>query len=115
MSNTPVNQNEGNSSTQVIELSEIQPQIPTGGHILGGNMDLLNGLKVTLSVVVGEISTTLGELMNLQESSVLKIDRQADYPVDVMVNGSVVARGQLVVVDDNFGVRVTEIAATNKP
>ena len=114
MSNTPANQNEAGNSTQVIELSEIQPQTPTGANVLSGNLDLLNGLKVTLSVVVGEITTTLGELMSLQESSVLKIDRQADYPVDVVVNGSVVARGQLVVVDDNFGVRVTEIAATTK-
>jgi flagellar motor switch protein FliN/FliY len=48
--------------------------------------------------------------MGLQESSLLKIDRKADYPVDVMLNGSVVARGQLVVVDDNFGVRITEVA-----
>jgi flagellar motor switch protein FliN/FliY len=72
---------------------------------------LLNSLKVTLTVVVGEVKTTLGELLSLQESSVLKINRQADYPVDVVVNGNVVARGQLVVVDDNFGVRVTEIAA----
>ena len=114
MSNTPAYQNEASNSTQVIELSEIQPLSPTGANILSGNLDLLNGLKVTLSVVVGEVATTLGELMSLQESSILKIDRQVDYPVDVMVNGSVVARGQLVVVDDNFGVRVTEIAATTK-
>jgi len=42
---------------------------------------------------------------------VLKVDRMVDAPVDVVINGNVVARGQLVVVDDNFGVCVTEIAA----
>jgi flagellar motor switch protein FliN/FliY len=52
--------------------------------------------------------------MGLRESSVLKIDRGVDMPVDVVVNGSVVARGQLVVVDDNFGVRISEIAQAAK-
>ncbi len=105
------NKNETVGSTQVIELSEIQPQIPTGQNVLAGNIGLLHGVKVMLSVVVGEVSTTLGEVMGLKESSILKIDRQVDCPVDVIVNGNVVARGQLVVVDDNFGVRVTEVAA----
>jgi len=98
-------------STQVIELSEFQPQAPSGMPVLGGNIGILQGVKVKLTVVVGEAHTTLGELMDLKEASVLKIDRQADYPVDLLVEGSVVARGQLVVVDDNFGVRITEIAA----
>jgi flagellar motor switch protein FliN/FliY len=63
---------------------------------------------------VGEVQTTLGELMSLKESSILKIEKQADAPIDVLVEGNVVARGQLVVVDDNFGIRITEIAATPK-
>ncbi|HSY29561.1 MAG TPA: FliM/FliN family flagellar motor switch protein [Burkholderiaceae bacterium] len=111
MSNTSSNQQEINGMVQEIEFSEIQAQTPVCPNVIVGNLALLNGLKVTLSVVVGDVTTTLGELLNLKESSVLKIDRQVDYPVDVTVNGSVVARGQLVVVDDNFGVRVTEVAA----
>ena len=99
------------SATQIIELSELQPQAPTGPAVLGGNMGLLHGVKVKLSIMVGEAQTTLGELMALKEASILKIDRQADHPVDVLVEGNVVARGQLVVVDDNFGVRITEIAS----
>lgn len=97
-------------STQIIELAELQPQPPIGSPLLGGNIGLLQSVKVKLTVVVGEANTTLGELMALKEASVLQIDRQADYPVDVVVEGNVVARGQLVVVDDNFGVRITEIA-----
>lgn len=96
---------------QIIELSELAPQAPTGAAVMGGNIGLLHGVKVRLAVVVGEAHTTLGELMGLQEQSVLKIDRPVDCPVDVMVDGNVVARGQLVVVDDHFGVRVTELAA----
>jgi flagellar motor switch protein FliN len=111
MSGTSMKDTEQQHSTQSIELSEFQPQTPTGPAVLGGNIGLLQGVKVKLTVMVGEAHTTLGELMALKESSILKIERQVDYPVDVLVEGNVVAKGQLVVVDDNFGVRITEIAA----
>lgn len=100
--------------TELVELAELAPA-PTGANLLGGNLRLLDGVQVQLSVMVGEARTTVGELMALKESSVLKIDRKVDYPVDVVLNGSVVARGQLVVVDDNFGVRITEIAQAVAP
>ena len=115
MSNVTQTPNPEASAAQVVELSEILPQNAAGPNLIANNLALLNGLKVSLSVMVGEVHTTLGELLSLKESSVLKVDRLADYPVDVIVNGSIVARGQLVVVDDNFGVRVTEIANSGKP
>lgn len=95
--------------TELVELAQL-PGAPAGVALMGGNMRLLDSVQVSLSVMVGEAHTTIGELMALRQASVLKIDRQADTPVDVILNGSVVARGQLVVVDDNFGVRITEIA-----
>lgn len=115
MSNVTQTPNPEASAAQVVELSEIVAQNAGGPNLIANNLALLNGLKVSLSVMVGEVHTTLGELLSLKEASVLKIDRLADYPVDVIVNGSIVARGQLVVVDDNFGVRVTEIANSAKP
>lgn len=103
------------NEAQNLALSELQVQAPVGAAVLGGSLNLLAGVKVALTVVVGEAQTTVGELMDLKELSVLKIDRKADYPVDVMVNGNVVARGHLVVVDDNFGVRISEVAQALKP
>jgi flagellar motor switch protein FliN/FliY len=97
-------------TTELVSLAELTPAAPAGAPLLGGKLGLLDSVQVNLSVVVGSARSTVGELMGLQESSLLKIDRKADYPVDVMLNGSVVARGQLVVVDDNFGVRITEVA-----
>jgi len=96
--------------TQLVELVQIEPQPEKGAALLGGKLGLLDSVPVTLSVVVGEARTTVGELMALRELSVLKIDKEADCPVDVIVNGNVVARGHLVVVDDNFGVRISEVA-----
>ncbi len=99
-----------NSITELVELAELAPAVAAGPTLLGGNLSLLDGVQVSLQVMVGEAHTTVGELMSLQQSSLLKLDRKADYPVDVMLNGSVVARGQLVAVDDHFGVRITEVA-----
>jgi flagellar motor switch protein FliN/FliY len=96
--------------TQQIEYPELACGNPAGPPVLANSMALLDSVKVTLQVVVGQASTTLGELMSLKEAAVLKVDRLVEQPVDVLVNGNVVARGQLVVVDDNFGVRVTEVA-----
>lgn len=94
----------------LVELAPIEARPATGAALLGGKLGLLDSVPVTLSVVVGEARTTVGELMALRELSVLKIDKEADCPVDVIVNGNVVARGQLVVVDDHFGVRISEVA-----
>lgn len=96
--------------TELVALAELAPPAPSGAALMGGNLRLLDSVPVQLQVVLGEAHTTVGELMSLKASSLLKIDRKADFPIDVMLNGSVVARGQLVVVDDNFGVRITEVA-----
>lgn len=99
------------ATTQLVELAPFPESAPSGPAILGDNLRLLDSVPVSLEVKVGQVQTTVGELMGLQAQAVLKIDRHAEQPVDVVVNGNVVARGQLVVVDDNFGVRITEIAA----
>lgn len=96
-------------ATQPVGLPELSAQ-PLGQVLMGAHAGLLDSVKVSLSVVVGQAHITLGELMGLKESALLKIERAVDAPIEVLVNGNVVARGQLVAVDDNFGVRITEIA-----
>ena len=106
--------NKDTSSAQLVALDELASPAQPGAPVLQGNLGLLHGVEVKLNVVVGEVHTTLGELMALGESSVLKVNRAVDAPVDVVVNSNVVARGQLVAVDDHFGVRITEIHAAPK-
>jgi len=107
-------ENKAQHPPQLIELSEMKAQPAGGASAFSGNIGLLHGVKVKVEVVVGEVQTTLGELMNLKESAVLKIDRPVDSAIDVIVEGNVVARGELVAVGDNFGIRITEIAAPAK-
>jgi flagellar motor switch protein FliN/FliY len=113
--NIPTKEIETRRPPQLVELSEFPVQAHRGASILGGQLGLLGGVKVRLNVLVGHVQTTLGEMLELKESMILKVDRPVDSPVDVLVDGNVVARGQLVVVDDNFGVRITEIAAVATP
>lgn len=69
----------------------------------------LRNVKATLRVCVGDIELTVGELMNARRDDVLPIDRLIDEPVDILLEGSVIARGELVAVDDAYGVRLTEV------
>lgn len=102
--------NNPEASAQLIELPVLGSGTTHGPALLRNHSGLLDSVKVGLSVVVGQVDTTLGELFKLQENAVLTIDRQVGQAIDLVINGNIVARGQLVVVGENFGVRITEIA-----
>lgn len=69
----------------------------------------LHHVKARLTVCVGTVEMTVGELLGAKEHQVLRLDAAVDQPVDVLLEGQVVARGVLVAVDDRFGVRITEL------
>lgn len=66
-------------------------------------------VKAKLSVRVGTAELTVGELLGIKEHQVIRLDRTPEQPVDVLLEGHVVARGTLVAVDENFAVRITEL------
>lgn len=78
---------------------------------MAGNMRLLADIPVRMSVEVGSTQLRLAEVMNLAEGSVVELDRQADELLDIMVNGTLVARGEVVTVNGRYGIRVVEIAS----
>lgn len=114
MSSTHSKTEPGLGATQPVELPELEARGGDGPSLLSSGSALLDSIGVSVSVVVGPAHTTVGNLMKLKEADLLKIERGVDQPVDIIVNGNLVARGQLVVVDDNFGVRVTEVALSAK-
>jgi flagellar motor switch protein FliN len=69
----------------------------------------LNSVALEVSVELGRTRLAVRDLLALQVGSVLALDRVAGEPVQVLVNGSVVARGELVVVNDHYGVRLIEL------
>ena len=66
-------------------------------------------MPVDLSVEVGRTRMTVGDTLDLREGSVITLDRMADEPVDVLVNGKLIARGEVVVIDEQFGLRITNV------
>lgn len=73
------------------------------------NLDLILDVPVTVSLQVGSADITIRELVGLVEGSVVALERESTEPLDVMVNGTLIAHGEIVVVDDHFGVRLTDV------
>jgi flagellar motor switch protein FliN/FliY len=87
---------------------------PLGGGpaaTAGSGIDLLLDVSLQVSVELGRTRMTIAEVLALHAGSVIELDKIAGEPVDILVNGTRIARGEVVVVDDKFGVRVTEVVS----
>jgi flagellar motor switch protein FliN/FliY len=71
----------------------------------------LSAVPVDLSVEIGRTRLSVGETLELREGSVVTLDRMAGEPVDLLVNGTPIARGEVVVIDEQFGLRLTQVLA----
>ena len=79
------------------------------------SMDRFYDVNVTVWAELGRVTLSLGELLKLGAGSVLKLDRPVSAPVDLMAQGVRVAKGEVVVVDDCFAVRIKEIESSRRP
>jgi flagellar motor switch protein FliN len=82
-----------------------------GGGVGGGevNLDVILDVPVTLSMEVGRTRIPIRNLLQLNQGSVVELDRAAGEPLDVFVNGTLVAHGEVVVVNEKFGIRLTDV------
>ena len=94
-----------------IEFAPLEP-VGAGGASGSADLERLNDVMVELTVEVGRTRMTLGQALALGPGSVITLDRLADQPVDLLVNGMPVARGEVVVIDEEFGLRITEVAGS---
>ncbi len=77
-------------------------------------LDLVLDVPVTVSLRVGNTRISIRDLMRLVEGSIIELDRPAGEPMDVLVNGTLVAHGEIVVVNDKFGVRLTDVVSPSE-
>jgi flagellar motor switch protein FliN/FliY len=75
----------------------------------GGELRRLSAVPVELTVEMGRTRMTVGETLELRQGSIITLNRMAGEPVDLLVNGAPIARGEVVVIDEQFGLRVTEM------
>jgi len=82
-----------------------------GGHAAGvrSPLDLLHEVQMGVTVELGRTRMPLRDILGLAPGSVIELDRPASAPVDVLVNGTLIARGEVVVIDEEFGIRITEV------
>lgn len=81
----------------------------------GNGLNLLYDVPLEISVELGRVKMMVRDVLGLGTGAIIEIDKAAGEPVDVMVNGRLVARGEVVVIEDNFGVRITEIVQQERP
>lgn len=96
---------------QSVQLGEPGPA-PVSGRTattIQNPLELVKDMPVDVEVKLGSAKLTVEKILELKAGAVIALDRSVDEPVDVFVNGKLVARGQLVASDDAFGVRLTEI------
>ena len=94
-----------------VKLEEL-PTTPAGG--VGSDLDLIMDIPVTLSMELGNTEIAIRNLMQLTQGSVVELDRFAGEPLDVLVNGTLIAHGEVVVVNDKYGIRLTDVVSPNE-
>lgn len=84
---------------------------PSGHEDPDRNLDVILDIPVTLSMEIGRTRVPIRNLLQLNQGSVVELDRLAGEPLDVMVNGTLIAHGEVVVVNERFGIRFTDVVS----
>lgn len=87
----------------------LQVTLPNRRPVKEASLDLLRNVAMEVTVEIGRTRMTVSELLGLHPGEVVELDRAASAPADLLVNGTLIAHGEIVVVDEDFGLRVTEI------
>ncbi len=104
------------ASAQPVELDEFDtavagaPMSPEGQP----DLDVILDIPVNISMEVGCTSITIRNLLQLNQGSVIELDRLAGEPLDVLVNGTLIAHGEVVVVNEKFGIRMTDVISPSE-
>ena len=95
-----------------IEFQPLQPASIAGSD--GADLRRLHDVPVELAVEIGRTRMTIGQTLELRPGSVVSLNRLAGEPVDLLINGKPIARGEVVVIDEEFGLRVTDVVSTGR-
>ncbi len=106
---TPLPPHSGGNQVIVGNPPPAPPVAAPGAPIIGRGIEMLHGVDMEVTVELGRTRMTVKDLLALSPGAVLELDRAAGSPADLLVNGRLIARGEVVVVDEDFGLRVTEI------
>ncbi len=103
----------GKTAEAIAEKPAMKPEAKPAETPGESNIELLLDVSLRVTVELGRTRMKLAQILELQHGSVVELDRLAGDPVDIFVNDRMVAHGEVVVVDDKFGVRITDMVAPN--
>lgn len=101
----------GASNARAMPLQEIQDAASSKTM---QNLDVILDIPVTIAMEVGRSSISIRNLLQLNQGSVIELDRLAGEPLDVLVNGTLIAHGEVVVVNEKFGIRMTDVISPSE-
>lgn len=104
-------QRKANIQVRPIQFQNLEEEFASQGS---GNISLLLDIYMQLTVELGRTRMQIKEILGLGEGSIIELEKLAGEPVDLLVNGRLIAKGEVVVIDENFGVRVTEIVSPHE-
>ncbi len=97
-----------------VQLEELGAGKSLSAGGVGSDMDLIMDIPVTLSMELGNTEIAIRNLLQLTQGSVVELDRFAGEPLDVLVNGTLIAHGEVVVVNDKYGIRLTDVVSPSE-
>lgn len=101
------------SNAEAMDLDEFS-QAPNVNPTDNPDLDVILDIPVTISMQVGSTSISIRNLLQLNQGSVIELDRLAGEPLDVLVNGTLIAHGEVVVVNEKFGIRMTDVISASE-
>jgi len=99
---------EASAQAESVALDNLQSSASSSGSE-DINLDVILDIPVTIAMEIGNTKINIRNLLQLNQGSVVELDRMAGEPLDVMVNGTLIAHGEVVVVNEKFGIRLTDI------
>lgn len=97
---------------QAAEFQDVSDDEQVHGNGARPDVELILDVPVTLALEVGRTEMTIGRLLGLSQGAVVELDRNAGEPLDVIANGALIARGEIVVVNDKFGIRLIDVISS---
>ena len=104
----------GGASRLPMEEFGSSPRSNEAVSLEGPNLDVILDIPVNISMEVGSTEINIRNLLQLNQGSVIELDRLAGEPLDVLVNGTLIAHGEVVVVNEKFGIRLTDVISPSE-
>lgn len=105
---------QGGGDAQPAQMPNLDNEGPSGDANMAVNLDMIMDIPVTIAMEIGRTQINIRNLLQLNQGSVVELDRFAGEPLDVMVNGTLIAHGEVVVVNEKFGIRLTDVISAQE-